>query len=202
MFGQKARIGLTFSPTIGFLRTLDQNLENAGSRAGFSYGLLFDYRLDNNEHYAFSTGLFHSLTGGSFIAHHKDSAGTDTLTVTHQLKPQYINVPITLRLRTGEIGYITYYGQFGLNLGAMISPRENRTSVPAMPATDGTNVRIDHNVIPSLALQIGGGIEYSLSGATALLVGVFYDNGFTGLINDDFDKVTLRNIGLKAGIIF
>lgn len=200
-FAQKARIGLTFSPTFGFLRTLDQNLETSGSRAGFSYGLLFDYRIDNNERYAFSTGLFHSLTGGNYIAHYPDSAGTDTLTVTHNLKPQYINVPLTLRLRTNEIGYITYYGQFGLNLGVMVSPRENRVSVPVQP-TDGNNVRIENNVIPNIALQIGGGIEYSLSGATALIIGLFYDNGFTGLVNNAFDKITLRNIGLRAGIIF
>jgi hypothetical protein len=198
MFAQKVRIGLSFSPTFGFLRTLDPNQEPSGSRAGFSYGLLLDYRIDNNERYAFSTGLLHSLTGGNYIE--TDTSGVDT-TITHNLKPQYLNVPITLRLRTNEIGYITYYGQFGLNLGAMISPRENRVSVPPQP-TDGNNVRIENNVIPNIALQIGGGIEYSLSGATALLLGLFYDNGFTGLVNNEFDKITLRNIGLRAGIFF
>jgi hypothetical protein len=202
IYAQKARIGLTFSPTFGFLRTLDPNLEKSGARAGFSYGLLFDYRIDNNERYAFSSGFFHSLTGGNYIAHFPDTSGTDTLTVTHNLKPQYLNIPLTLRLRTNEIGYITYYGQFGLNLGVMVSPLENRTSVPAKP-TDGNNVKLEHNVIPSIALHIGGGIEYSLSGATALLVGIFYDNGFTGVVNDpDFGKISLRNIGLRAGIIF
>lgn len=202
LFAQKARIGLTFSPTFGFLRVLDPNHEADGARAGFSYGLLFDYRLDNNERYAFSSGFFHTLTGGNFIAHYPDSTGSDTLTVTHALKPQYINVPITLRLRTNEIGYITYYGQFGLNLGAMVAPRENRQSTPAQP-DDGNNVKIDRNVIPNIALHIGAGIEYSLSGATALIAGLFFDNGFTGLINDpDREKVTLRNIGLRAGIIF
>ena len=199
---QKTRIGLTFSPTFGFLRVLDPAMVNEGVRAGFSYGLLIDVRLDNNEHYAFSTGLLHSLTGGNVITTMEDDSGKIQV-ITQNLKPQYINIPLTVRLRTGEIGYITYYGQFGLNTGFMISPRQNITYEPDPDTLSGTNVKIENRVIPILALQIGAGIEYSLSGATALILGLYYDNGFTGLINDKVhEKISLRNIGLRAGIIF
>lgn len=200
LLGQKVRIGLTASPTFGFLRVLDESMTNQGSRAGLSYGLLIEYRIDNNENYAFSSGVLHSLTGGNVITDVGDSLGT---MITQNLKPQYISLPATIRLRTNEIRYITYYGQFGLIPSFLISKRENRTFAPDPNSLSTTNSTITGAQIVNIALQIGAGIEYSLSGATALLLGVYYDNGFTNIIKvAGQDKISLRHLGIRAGMFF
>ena len=66
------------------------------------------------------------------------------------------------------------------------------------------NRKTNETVGANLSLHIGGGIEYSLGGATAVMAGLYYTNGFTNIYKTSFlnDKVSLRNIGLRLGILF
>ncbi len=59
---RKMALGFIAAPTINWMSTRDENIENAGAVAGFKFGLNGDYYFSPN--YAFSTGLFLNKTGG------------------------------------------------------------------------------------------------------------------------------------------
>jgi len=54
----------------------------------------------------------------------------------------------------------------------------------------------------TLGYFIGAGIEYSIAGSTAIVVGITYTNGFIDITPDSNNKVTLSNFALRLGILF
>lgn len=200
---QQFRFGLTASPQFAFSKSNDQAVDQDGIKLGLEYGLLIDYSLDMNQRYAFHTGFIHALTGTKIVTNTFDSSGNIVSSSSQNLKFQYINIPLSMRLRTNEIGYITYWGQFGVTPGILVSSRYDQSENGTMTVT---NEKLDGAVPVNLSLTLGGGIEYSLGGASSLLVGLQYNNGFTNVYNDkdndDDDKLSFRNITLRIGFLF
>src|SRR5580765_1493502 len=98
----------------------DASIKKNGSYIGFCYGLLMDVKIPKN--YAFSTGLIISYDGGKL--NYLDSVKFNTLPNTTyppgtdvEYRLQYVEIPVSIKLMTNQIGYITYFGQFGLNAG-------------------------------------------------------------------------------------
>lgn len=215
-FSQKARFGIVGSPEINWMKPDTKDVTSKGIKFGISYGLNFDIPMGNNA--AFSSGIFIDNCGGKIVYN-------DTIpffTIDNESKPdtiderfivdyklQYLSIPLGLKLKTNEIGYITYFANVGLtpqlNIGAKAKVESN------------TEVLIDNAKIPReittviLNYFIGAGIEYSLSGSTALLVAVYYNNGFMDLTGISVDKsrfdgknykIILNNVALKVGIMF
>ncbi|MFN0275306.1 MAG: porin family protein [Chitinophagales bacterium] len=218
LFAQEFRFGLTASPVFSWLKIDGDNFQNDGSRIGFQYGLLFDQTIGSVERYAFSTGLIIDITGGQYTY-------TDTLTYTVDsiltttpvdksvvARVQYIEIPLSIKLRTNEVNYVTYYGQFGVVPGINIKARGD-ISVDPDPLTqsvedinlkeDGTLDDITYNAL-DLSLVVGAGLEYSMSENTAIVAGLFFKNGFSGVISDKFDDnaMKLKQIGIRLGVLF
>lgn len=208
ILAQQFKFGLTASPQFAFSHSNDQAIEQDGIRLGLEYGLLVDYTFDVNQRYAFHTGFIHALSGANIATSATDTAGNMLSTTNMALKYQYINIPLSMRLRTNEIGYLTYWGQFGVTPGILISGRYDQ-QVFDQQGNEISNI-IDekrNGAIPvNLSLTLGGGIEYSLGGASALMLGLQYNNGFTNVYNDkdndDDDKLSFRNITLRVGFLF
>ena len=49
---------------------------------------------------------------------------------------------------------------------------------------------------------IGAGIEYSLGGNTALILGLYYQNGFWDITKTKDYKVTIGSVSLRLGVRF
>lgn len=132
---------------------------------------------------------------------------------------QYIEIPLTLKLKTNEIGYLTYFLQFGLSPGICIRSKADFTTsiqsggVTASSSSDKVDVKNGINNI-NLSMIIGGGVEYTLSGSTTLLLGVQFNNGFLDVLDDKFDdgllseddrktlKANSNYLALTVGILF
>lgn len=203
---QQFRFGLTASPVFDWLKIDGTTFSNDGLKIGFQYGLLLDQTIGNVERYAFSTGFIINYVGESFSG--TDSNGT-TLNVVPRV--QYIEIPLTIKLRTNEINYITYYGLFGFTPGFNIKARGdfNVDPDPANISVQDINLRDDnmfdvkYNLI-NLNLTLGVGLEYAMSENTAIIGGLFFQNGFTNVINDkvDDDNAQLKQIGIRLGVLF
>lgn len=201
------RFGLSLSPQISWLSSNDKGLEGNGSYLGFSYGLLMDILIPTN--YAFATGLLISYDGGKLT--YTDSTRFNTFpentypagtNVDYRL--QYIEIPLSMKLRTNQIGYLTYFGQFGLQGGIAI---RSRADIDAYDATlDEEKADFGKDVTPgNLGLLLGGGIEYEISGKTALLAGIQFHNGFIDVTDNPKDYKTvssLTHFRLQLGIYF
>ena len=98
-----------------------------------------------------------------------------------QYKINYINLPLLLKLKTKEIGYMTYFGEFGGLIGfktkASVNDDINRIVVTDTsdvlflePSTESDGeYSLNDGIQPiRAALCIGAGAEYNFSGSTAL----------------------------------
>jgi len=210
---QQFRFGLTASPVFNWY-SIDGDLYSSdGLRFGFQYGILFDQTIGNIERYAFATGLIINMGSGG-IAYYDD---TTTISTTFTNRVQYIEIPLTIKLRTNEVNYVTYYGLFGLTPGITIKARGDIQFDPDLFGTSETDIDLrndndfNYKYQPvNVSLTIGAGMEYAMTENTALTGGLFFQNGFTNVINDDDSGVTgsddnntrLKQFGVRLGVLF
>jgi len=215
-YSQKISGGFVVSPIVSWMKpSITKQVETDGVRLGFAYGLTGDLNLSDN--FAFSTSFMVNNFGGAVT--YLDSVPEFTVnqgtldsvyafapnaTITHKL--QYIEIPLSLKGKTNEIGYMTYFMKAG------ISPMFKWQA-----KGDVTQGNIKGESIKSevasfvLGFNVGGGFEYSLGGNTKLLVEFIYTNGLTDITNTKFmhsdesnstEKIILNSIQIKAGILF
>lgn len=207
----RVRFGLTTSPAISWLKGADKNVDGGKVRMGFEYGLMLDINLSKkHQNYMISTGITGILNGGN-VAYDSLLLNSNPLiysdrSVHARYKMQYLNIPISLKLKTNEIGYITYYGQIGFvpafRVGARVDS-EQLLYENAKLAKD--NETIFKAPLFQVGLNVGAGIEYSLNDRTALVVGLNFVNNFTNGIKvqtEDKDKQTFKYVLLRVGILF
>lgn len=210
--------GMKLSPALCWLGSDTKDVDPDGSLFRISYGFIADFRFARN--YAFSTGVDVSYRGGKLARETQSSSGDTTTSVVYKqdLKIQHIEIPITVRLKTNQIGLIKYYLQFGVTNGFNIRARYDGETTTQKRATnfnttstvelEDEDVADDINLY-NLSMVIGGGIEYNLSGTTNLIAGITYTNGFIDITNDDAENPVLKDsklnsngLALTVGILF
>jgi len=210
--GDKFRFGFKVAPSLAWLKPDVKGFSSNGSKIGFIYGIMMDYNFAKN--YAFSTGLEVSYRGGKIKYDYSFSSGNTVHTYsgddTYNLK--YIELPLTIKMKTNEIGYITYYGQFGFQPGFKISAKQDFTQTKTTPA--GPEVAADSDAEAdassiNISLLFGVGLEYRISGNTSILVGLQFANGFTDVLtgtNHQDTSTELKAISnyfsLNVGVFF
>ncbi len=218
---ERWKIGFKVNPNISWIKPENKSIEMEGNVFRFGFGLNADKQFTSN--YAIGTGLNITRTGGELTYLRQTNEAINNTPVAHISRVtrtynlQYIEVPLTLKLRTNEIGYITYWGQFGIGLGANIRAKgedavdylydkSGEMLSPWKESDKASYVAEDEDIKDDIALFRAGlimglGIEYGLSGNTALIAGVTYNNGFTnilrnkGIATDDRDAVIYQGTG-------
>jgi hypothetical protein len=132
---------------------------------------------------------------------------------------QYVEVPLGLKIRSKEIGYIRYFVEAPLFNFAFLT-RGRGTIETDDEKYEQENIYKDLTVV-NFFWGVGAGIEYSISENNALTGGLYFQNGlldFTRdnghraidnpevnppyLLQEDDSRATVSNIVLKLGIIF
>ncbi|MCC6599645.1 MAG: outer membrane beta-barrel protein, partial [Crocinitomicaceae bacterium] len=119
----KFKIAFRVSPNLSWAKPDDNNIESGKTVFRFGYGVMLDRMFSDN--YAFGTGFEICQTGGMLVYKGSGKVNNEDRIweTTRTYNTKYIEIPLTLKLRTNEIGYITYWGQFGLGLGFNIRSR-------------------------------------------------------------------------------
>ncbi|SHF68472.1 porin family protein [Pedobacter caeni] len=193
------RLGLTAHPTFGWVKP-DVG-KNDGVALGFAYGLLADFNFAEN--YSFATGLTITTINGKSTeinpsAFHPAGAGNLDYELRYRL--QYVEVPLTLKLKTNKIGDLRWYGQFGLSNDFNIGAKQNAEQA-GKKIEDGKNIS-DYTRFYRAGLIVGGGAEYDLDNRTSLAIGLTFNNGFTNIVKDGNRKAKNHFIGLNIGLFF
>lgn len=189
------KLGIKAAPNLGWIKSTSKELEGDGVNLGFSFGLMGDFRL-GSDNYALSTGLFMNLLGANQTskAYKTAIAGSerDVPAFEFARRYQYVELPILIKLKTNEMGYMTYFGQLGFGSAFCVSAKSDVYTYND-GNTSGTNAQFDREekanilkeTVPFRAsLVVGIGAEYKFAGNTTLVFGINYNNGFT----DTFDK--------------
>lgn len=196
---RKFRFGLQLNPHISWLTPNTAEYESGGSKLGMTYGLSTEFFLTKN--YLISTGLFIASLGGdlSYEGVYEDNNGLNVPSAVKQTyRIKYIEIPLTLKLRTNEIGYMTYFGQFGVKTAVKFQSTSDYsyTDINNSPKIENVNTASDIFFI-NMYLTVGAGIEYNISGNTSLVLGLTYNNGF---INQLDKKANLIGANGKASL--
>ena len=206
-FAGNFRIGLQADPFFAWIKPDgDEPLKQDGIKIGFTYGLITEYKFGEN--YSLVTGVNVESLGGKLVFNDSITlleSDTNFVQVSTQrlYKLKYLTIPIAIKMTTKEIGPFKYYGQFGLDIGLRINPRANDkyTGIgddAIKVQTENNNQEIDGEItLFRTALVVGLGIEYTISGNTALVGGVKFSNGFSNLFPNKIDGVEYLIDGKK-----
>lgn len=222
---KKFKFGFKVDPNVSWMSSETNDAVSEGVLLRGSFGVNADIMF--SERYALGTGF--SIMGGggqlSFFDYEDriGDAGESNFIVkrNRKYKLRYLEIPLTLKLRTDEIGYITYWGQFGLGLGFATKATaddnikffgelvedademgsswiDSGSAISTLAKEDEEEMGIDisGDILPIRAsLIIGAGIDYSLSGNTSLMFGIAYNNGLTNVFNSKMKGIEINDDG-------
>ncbi len=175
-----------------------------GVSAKGSYGLSAEFRL--NKVASIATGFQVDYVGGKMnmldTNYYELSKDSEFLTkgdsstagaIRYRLnsrtyKTTYGTIPFTLKLKTPEIGALTYFGMFGVNASIRFKSRVTDDVYTAIGNSHSTQTDLinskDMNPV-MFALNVGGGAEWNLAGSTSLVFGLNWYNGFSNVLKSD-----------------
>ncbi|HIE16558.1 MAG TPA: PorT family protein [Bacteroidales bacterium] len=206
---QKFSGGFFLSPSLTWMKPdISKNISNEGLKLGFSYGALGDLNIIG-ENFSLGLGILVNNIGGK-ISYADSIPEFKTLDSTYAFKPgaivdyklTYVELPIGLKGKTNEIGYMTYYMKSG------ITPMFKWKAKGDVTQGNISGESIKEEVASfMMGYYIGGGFQYNLGGTTSFVTVLVFSNGLTDITktkteDGKTDKVILNNIAIRIGIIF
>jgi hypothetical protein len=202
--GRSVRLGFKIDPVFtNVLHPNETGLEKDGSKMGFSYGLMADF-LFRDGRGAFTSGI--EIThAGAKLKYTDANKGLlqPASNQVYDLNLQYLQIPLSIKLKTDRKDKIAWWGQFGSYLGFLMKARGDY-AVPGVSSYEKSNFSSKINPI-NAGLLLGAGGEYSLDNRTNLFFGVGFENGFVDVTkNKDWNdgKVNLNRWALRLGVFF
>jgi hypothetical protein len=205
------RAGMYGTTGVTWMKSDMKDWTNEGIRFGYGYGFMAEFALAPN--IVIASG-FDVMYGSGKLKYADTLVSYDGSTLKQSdinslYKIQYLQIPITIKMRTNEINYFRYYMRLGSSLGFRIGtkyteeikaqdesfifrPYDNETATNRVPLFRAT-------------FDVGGGIEYSLGGTTALLCEIYFNNGLTNSLkkyNNFKYNAKVNYLMLRVGILF
>ncbi|PCJ63646.1 MAG: hypothetical protein COA58_16040 [Bacteroidetes bacterium] len=217
------RFGLKGAANFGWIGGTNKTIDNGGTTLGFGYGIMGDYYFKPN--YGLSTEILLSQINSKVKLNEpqtfKDTSAKGSVTgMEYEMKLQYLEIPISMKFRTKEIGDMTYWGNFGFSPGFLFNAKGSITAdnLPQyikdkdpsdfnLNEAEGdvfeTNEFDDKVFLFRFPLIIGGGIEYQMAGSTSLQGGIRFTNSFTDMfVKDKVASAKNNYFALSLGILF
>lgn len=209
----KAQLGFRAQPIFSWIGFETANFKSNGLGVGGKFGLVADVRLGKN--YAFGTGLeFLMLNGKADVANSvfkvlpPVGGQSDSIFLTSRnYKLQFLEIPLTLKLKTNQIGRFTYYVQFGGGIGVAISAKAtdegsfNDIATSAYSETVKLKMGLGSGSEVKLVragVSVGAGAEWQVQGNLRLMFGLSYNKGITNNFNGKNTNLTERISGGTA----
>jgi len=240
--GKSFRFGLRGNVSTDWLSPDNlKEFSNAGVGLGYGWGFQMEFKLGESTT-SLATGMSLTTFAGSLnyndeslVAHHPTYYAlnnfefvewneglfpVDTMNAyeLYQLKERkykinYVTLPISLKMKTKEIGYFTYFGEFGANIGLKTKTRVNDICDKLEWDTLGLDfniIDVDHAENSDLdlakgtqpirvGLLVGGGAEYNISGSTSLFFALHYHYFVTNALTRTQSEDYLRELNSTTG---
>jgi len=228
-WGQQSELGIRFgfqlSSTYTWMVNSSNRINKAGGNWGAKAGLISEYFFTEN--YAFISGIGFSFNQGGNLVHESRGtywAGSDIFPAPDTLPAgvnlgysiQYLEIPLGLKMRTREFGYIRYFMEPHFILGFRTQARGEIEGTDIPDGFDRIDIREDVNPV-NVSVCVGGGIEYAISGTTTFIAGLNLQFGFVdvsrnlnlavdpgdgGNFRAENSKAVTNGVSIKLGIIF
>jgi hypothetical protein len=203
---QPYTFGLKAAPQINWMRPNVDNYESAGARAGFSWGFIAEFNF--TEVHCIATGFNMLFNGGKLKFPATQDGETGTMVRTYYLK--YIELPLTLKMRTNELNGIRYFGRIGLGTAFKINSKSvDEFTNTAGKTTTSEKSNYDNVSFARESLIIGGGAEYEINDGPKIGVELTFNNGFTDILTgkntvntSEQEKATPNFLELAFSVLF
>lgn len=235
------RLGVQVTPTFNWIRTNNNLINSNGTNLGIQLGLIGDvifsetFSVDIGLALSFNKGgtLRHDIGGNllpkSELSDHLFNSGTkplpDDVDIKYSL--QYLEIPISLRMRTKEFGYIKYFIEAPIITWGIRTQSRGDIDGLGIGKLERENISNDVTIY-HLSWGLGAGVEYSISMNNSLIFGIYYNSTLTditknagitektvddsGTPNDFRDdivqpskensKASISGLSLRLGILF
>jgi hypothetical protein len=186
------RIGLQISPNISYI-PLEGEFKS-GLNPNIGFGLMVNRYFD--ERYSFSSGLEFPTLSGKIRNEANDTSMS--------YRAGYIQVPLTIKMKTINFGYWTVFARVGGSVG--VKYRENvEFSDPSL-----TKVDTDDSQVDGFLMTVTGslGVEYDLGIESSLIISLDFHRSLLNQFNPrnhDFlsrEQPRFSWFALNVGIIF
>jgi hypothetical protein len=202
---QSISFGIRADPAFSWFSSDNNIIKNDGARPAFNFGLTFNRYFTKN--YSFSTGISLLNAGGRLVS--SDTTIFEFTNFSSTILPdkpvtyriQYLVIPLGLKLQTNQIGYLTFFSDIGIDPKIVVG---GKADIPSLDISG--EKAINELRAFNLGYHITAGIEYSLGGTTAVVLGLSFDNNFlditreTGVQPDD--KISHKILSFRIGVNF
>ena len=187
------QFGLNISPSVNITKPNSDNLIQGKNQLSYSWG--FNGNFYFVENYGFSTGFNVRNISGNYIYNH-NTLGDISCSITNQ----YLEIPLSLIMRTERIGEMRVVGNIGYGLGVCL----NNSQQHLYGEEEVLDVEIPFTKIRN-ALIIRLGIEYNVYKSSCLTAAVVFNNNFSNIYKNSNTlehNVMLNNLCLEIGFMF
>jgi hypothetical protein len=211
------RFGLKLAPNFAWVSPDSEGYEKDGASPGFSWGFISDFTLTEN--YFIGTGFNMNYLSGKInypdkieIIEDGDTAQYEG-TMKRKYNFRYIEIPVTLKMKTNKFNELQFYGQIGFSAGFKLRAKaeDNFTyKSDGNYQSQSANKDVSEDVtLVKGALLLGGGVEYYLDQSTSLIFGLLYSSGLSNIMKGENnldssiqEKALLSHIEITVGVIF
>jgi len=183
---------------------------NFSKNIGLATGLEFDF---NRFKTTYNKNIFFDYRDKDILQYSDyNPANTDPsfMLAERKHKSIYLSLPIMLQFQTNYMGYMRYYGKFGVRNSFLLTTRTNNEGqgydAPYVAGSTNSDTQLDDMKSPGVmsfykgSIGIAGGAEYNISGSTVLVAELGYYYGFSevfqqkgALFGDDEKSMSLYN---------
>lgn len=202
--------GFKAGPTMGWMKPDAKGYDSDGIKPGFTWGFIADFFLMEN--YGIATGFDVVFLNGGIKMPHQVLDGTDNISgnLNRKYKLKYIQIPVTFKLRTKELGKFRIFGQIGLGTNFLIGAKADDEFTPdgGEPVSEEVDIYDDITFMRE-SLILGAGVEFLLGGSTNLTAGFVFNNGFMNILKGKNsvdptinNKANANYLAFEVGIVF
>lgn len=219
------RFGFQLSPNFTWIGNNERTINGNGSNLGLKVGVIGEKFLSAQDNYLLTFGIGFAFNQGGTLKH--DIGGdfwTNSLDEGDPLRTlpdgvnlkygiQYIELPLGLKMRTQEFGYLRYFVEPAFTLGIRTQARGSIDGASGLSAED-IDIKKDVSFL-NLSLGIGAGVEYSIGENLSLIGGLAFQSGFTDISNNDGQqkaagqepvsedsKAKINSLTIRIGVMF
>lgn len=198
---QDYRYGIYASPAISWFKTDVEEVRNKGARAGFMFNISAERHLTDN--WYFSSGLAYTgasariVDSNSSFFRFPDFTATIAAGEAVIYRLQYISIPVGIKIKTDETGYLVYFAEFGLDPKAVINGRVDIPSIGIKGRYAMTEIRR-----LNFGFHLQGGAEYSIDGNTSLILGLGFESNIIDITKDYDSYISDRTFHRLLKVIF
>lgn len=205
------RFGFQASPSFQWMSSsTPKKIKGNGTNTAFKLGATLEKYFRPN--YAYTSGIGFAFNSGGTLRYEDsgawlkgsyDSVLVQGANVHYRLN--YVEIPFGLKMRggSGEDSYLNFFAELpmltlGFRTKALADIRKTNTQ-----NQEDIDIK-DSSKLFNFSWGLGGGVEYNISSSTALVGGLYYQQGFLDVTKDrgDGSKSIIHGLTLRIGVLF